>query len=75
MSDSTTTVDPNVRPAALDGAGAAAYLGGLSAHTLRNWRTRGVGPRYLRLGDRVVYRIADLDAYLDEVARGGGHHD
>lgn len=54
---------------------AAAYLGGLSIHTLREWRsTRGKlgkpGPRYLKLGHRVFYRTSDLDAYMkrNEVA-------
>jgi hypothetical protein len=34
--------------------------------TLANWRGCGRGPRYVRLGRRVVYRIEDLEAYLDE---------
>lgn len=35
----------------------------LSPRTLEQWRWRGVGPRYLKLGGRVVYRLADVEAY------------
>lgn len=34
---------------------------GLSPRTLEQWRWRGVGPRYLKLGGRVVYRLADVE--------------
>lgn len=44
-------------------ADAAAYLG-LSVSTLDKHRSSGTGPRYLKLGGRVFYRRADLDAYL-----------
>jgi predicted DNA-binding transcriptional regulator AlpA len=44
--------------------GAADYLG-LHARTLDNWRSQGRGPRYVRVGRRIVYRIADLESYLD----------
>lgn len=43
---------------------AAAYLS-VSAGTMRNWRSRGDGPRYHLLGGRLVrYEVEDLDAYL-----------
>ncbi|MEM7399763.1 MAG: helix-turn-helix domain-containing protein [Pseudomonadota bacterium] len=35
----------------------------LSPRTLEQWRWRGVGPRYLKLGGRVVYRLEDLEAF------------
>jgi len=41
---------------------------GVQPHTLAVWRMKGVGPRYVRLGGpsgRVVYKLADLDAYLE----------
>lgn len=34
---------------------------------LANLRTEGFGPRYVKLGARVVYRLADVEAY--EAAR------
>ena len=39
----------------------------LSPRTLEQWRWRGVGPRYLKLGGRVIYRLADIEAF--EVTR------
>ena len=45
---------------------AARFLG-LSGRTLEKHRTYGTGPRYSKLGGRVVYRLDDLQAW---VARG-----
>ena len=36
---------------------------GLSHRTLEKHRTYGTGPRYLKLGGRVVYRVEDLQAW------------
>lgn len=55
---------------ALSPAEAAQYLGGISVGTLANWRSAGTGPRYVLLGRRVVYRVADLDSYLTKHVRG-----
>lgn len=46
---------------------AADYLG-LAEQTLTNWRYRGRGPRFYRVGQLVKYDRADLDAWLDENA-------
>jgi len=35
----------------------------LSPRTLEQWRWRGVGPQYLKLGGRVVYRLEDIEAF------------
>ncbi|WP_419835288.1 helix-turn-helix transcriptional regulator [Endozoicomonas atrinae] len=35
----------------------------ISHYTLEKWRTRGLGPRYIKLGNRVVYRISEVEAY------------
>jgi predicted DNA-binding transcriptional regulator AlpA len=43
---------------------AAAHIG-LSASTLTKLRVFGGGPRYIKLGRRVVYDRGDLDAWLD----------
>ena len=37
----------------------------LSAKTLANWRARARGPRYVKMGGVILYRRADLDAYLE----------
>jgi predicted DNA-binding transcriptional regulator AlpA len=42
--------------------GAAEYLG-ISRKTLDNWRTTGRGPRFLKLGSRVLYPVVELDAF------------
>ena len=43
---------------------AARFLG-LSGRTLEKHRTYGTGPRYSKLGGRVVYRMTDLQAWAD----------
>lgn len=43
----------------------AAVYTGFSDETLRNWRVRGVGPRYQKLVGQIRYRLTDLDAWLD----------
>jgi hypothetical protein len=43
---------------------AASQFLGVSAATLRAWRSQGRGPRFARLGRRVVYLITDLEAFL-----------
>jgi len=37
---------------------------GLSEVTLRKWRITGAGPRFVRLGRAVRYRLADLNDYF-----------
>lgn len=51
------TVFPDGR---MDPKNAAAYCG-LSVKTMANMRSRGVGPRFIKRGGRVFYRIEDLD--------------
>lgn len=42
----------------------AARMLGLSASTLAKMRLNGNGPIYCKLGRRVVYRLADLEQWL-----------
>ena len=42
---------------------AARFLG-LSGRTLEKHRTYGTGPRYSKLGGRVVYQVEDLQAWV-----------
>jgi hypothetical protein len=35
----------------------------LNVTTLDRWRSEGKGPPYLKLRGRVLYRLADVDAY------------
>jgi len=43
---------------------AARFLG-LSGRTLEKHRIYGTGPRYSKLGGRVVYRLDDLPAWVE----------
>jgi len=39
--------------------------------TLAEWRSRGVGPKYLKPGGHDVrYRLSDVEAWLDEQGAG-----
>ncbi|MCY4186879.1 MAG: hypothetical protein OXD30_00155 [Bryobacterales bacterium] len=40
---------------------------GVGYWTLARWRSLGTGPRYLKIGNRVAYRGADLNAWLDRI--------
>jgi excisionase family DNA binding protein len=51
------------RPAALTERQVAEQLG-LSVATLRAWRHRGKGPRFLRLGRSVRYLPSDVDDFV-----------
>lgn len=43
---------------------AGEYLGDVAPRTLQNWRSGGRGPAYVSYGTKIVYRVADLDAFL-----------
>ena len=49
-------------------AEAGQYLG-LSGRTLEKHRTYGTGPRYRKIGGRVVYALSDLEAWADRGAQ------
>lgn len=34
--------------------------------TLQHWRYIGVGPKYIKVGRSVRYRLSDLQSFLDE---------
>ncbi|MDN5658548.1 MULTISPECIES: helix-turn-helix transcriptional regulator [Micrococcales] len=37
---------------------------GLSAGTLANWRSLGMGPTYVKLGGRVRYRVSGVNSWV-----------
>ena len=41
----------------------------LSPRTLERWRWIGQGPQFLKVGGRVVYRLADIEAFEAEQLR------
>ena len=44
----------------------AAHYVGVAPGTLEKWRTTGVGPKFLRLGNRAIgYDVQDLNTWID----------
>ncbi len=41
----------------------------ISHRTLQRWRRTGEGPRFVKLGGRVVYRLEDVEEYEREQIR------
>ena len=41
----------------------------VSEATLERWRSAGIGPVFLKIQGRVLYRIEDIEAYEDECLR------
>jgi Helix-turn-helix domain len=41
----------------------------ISPRTLERWRWLGEGPRFLKIGGRVVYRLQDIERYEAEQLR------
>jgi hypothetical protein len=69
MSESTL-----VRRGALSAREAAEFLS-TTEGTLAQWRHRGDGPPYVRMGRKIAYRVESLDAWLRDLevpAIGGG---
>ena len=42
----------------------------VSRKTLQSWRYAGQGPRFIKIGRLVRYRVGDVDAYLRAQTRG-----
>lgn len=43
---------------------------GVAVSTIRNWRSGNKGPRPIRLGGLVRYRVRDVTAWLDSCSKG-----
>lgn len=48
---------------------------GVSKHTLRNWRQKGTGPPWYKMGHAVRYKGRDIDKYLESQRRQGDTHE
>lgn len=60
------------QPVVVNPVGASERLG-VNTDTLKRWRRKGVGPIYVRVAyNRVVYRVSDLDEWLDARAVAPG---
>lgn len=61
-----------LRPIAVKSSVAASLIG-VEKQTLSNWRCEGKGPKYVRLSaNRVVYKLEDIEAWVNEYRVGGG---
>ena len=60
----TSTAMTARREPLLDTDRAAESLG-ISKQTLAIWRIKGYGPAHIKMGSRVLYSPADLDAWID----------
>ena len=38
----------------------------MSPRTLENWRGKGRGPTYRRIGGRILYSMADIQKFIDQ---------
>lgn len=61
MQDNTHSIFP-CRPVMTEKE-AATYTG-FSVRTMQDWRFRGVGPSYIKIGRSVRYRLSELDTFL-----------
>jgi uncharacterized protein YjcR len=44
---------------------------GVSVRTIEGWRSRGKGPRYLKMEGRIAYRVGDVERFETLCARDG----
>jgi predicted DNA-binding transcriptional regulator AlpA len=59
------------RPVVLNTREAAQYLG-VAASTMKHWRAHDIGPKWIKLGARLVgYRLADLEQFLEDNSKNG----
>lgn len=42
---------------------------GISPKTLERWRWLGQGPKFLKLGGRIAYRLEDIEAFEEQQLR------
>jgi hypothetical protein len=61
---SVTTTNTAPRHEYLDTRQAAGHLG-ISPNSLACWRSRREGPAFVKIGAKVRYRLADLEAWVD----------
>lgn len=52
----------------LDTEGAAEFTS-ISAVQLAEWRSRGGGPRYIKMGRKVLYAVRDLREFVEAFGR------
>jgi predicted DNA-binding transcriptional regulator AlpA len=53
---------------------AARWRGVVTLSTLDNWRSQNRGPRFVKIGGRVLYPVAEVEAYEARNLRGISNH-
>jgi hypothetical protein len=53
---------------------AARWRGVVTLSTLDNWRSQSRGPRFVKIGGRVLYPVAEVEAYEARNLRGIPNH-
>jgi predicted DNA-binding transcriptional regulator AlpA len=53
---------------------AARWRGVVTLSTLDNWRSQNRGPRFVKIGGRVLYPVAEVEAYEARNLRGIPNH-
>jgi predicted DNA-binding transcriptional regulator AlpA len=44
----------------------------MSVSTVQKWRFDGIGPKYLKIGKSVRYRLADVRRFINSLPSAGG---
>jgi predicted DNA-binding transcriptional regulator AlpA len=58
-----------VTPRLITTADLAEYLS-MSAQTVKEWRSKGKGPRWVKVEGSVRYRWSDVESWLTSIPRG-----
>ena len=56
------------KPRLIDTVQLAEYLGN-EVNTCEGWRLKGIGPRYIKVGRLVRYRIENVDLWIESQTR------
>lgn len=46
----------------------------MTVGTLSNWRVQGVGPRFIKLGRKVLYPVVEIEAFEKRQLRNSTSH-
>lgn len=65
MKEPKKTTPPLASVALITPKDAGAHLGGISEWTLAEWRCKGTGPRFVKVGNRVRYTLASLTSWIE----------
>lgn len=47
------------------------WSGSIKEQTLAIWRMKSTGPKFIKLGNKILYKISDVEAYEADNTQGG----